>query len=141
MSKKTQKYCFIMIQEHSIKKKTPVVETSRRSTFIYTVHVGPALLATFYTDGTHGHCPYSYTLSIVLVLAQLQGMLPEGRGGCSRCLATNLSGSSAGGNLAEMLGQPKHAASPVPGSHAGSCLKLSLQSVHPDIRVSLEGRL
>lgn len=31
------------------------------------------------TDCTHGHCPYSYILSVVLVLAQLQGMLPEGR--------------------------------------------------------------
>lgn len=63
-------------------------------------------------------------------------MLPEGWGGCSQCLATNLSGSSAGGNPAEMLGQPKHAASPVPGSHAGSCLKHFLQSVHLDITAS-----
>lgn len=90
-----------------------------------------------YTDCTRGHCPYSSTLnSIVLALAQLQGMPPEGWGGCSQCLATNLSGSSAGGNPAEMRGQPKHAASPVPGSHAGSCLKHFLQSVHLDITAS-----
>lgn len=111
------------------------------------------MLHILYTDCTRGPCPLSYILhrlyrwalpsqlysktSIVLVLAQLQGTLPEGRGGYSRCLATNLTGSSAGGNLVEMLGQPKHAASPVPGSHTGSCLKLSLQSVHLDIIVSL----
>lgn len=105
-----------------------------------------------YRHCTCGPCPLRYILhrlytralplqlysktSIVLVLAQLQGMLPEGWGGYSQCLATNLSGSSAGGNLAEMLGQPKHAASPVPGSHAGSCLKLFLQSVHLDIMAS-----
>lgn len=140
---KNQKHCFIMNPRTLYKKKQNKNSSCRNE---QTQHI-------LYTDCTRGPCPLSYILhrlytwalplqlysniSIVLVLAQLQGTLPEGRGGCSRCLATNLAGTSAGGNLAEMLGQPKHAASPVPGSHAGSCLKLSLQSVHLDIIVSL----
>lgn len=38
-----------------------------------------------------------------------------------------------------MLGQPKHAASPVPGSHEVNCLLFFLQSVHLGI-LALSGR-
>lgn len=67
--------------------------------------------------------------AIVLLLAQLQGMLPQGRGGCSQCWATKLSGSRDAGSA--------QAASPVPGSPAGSCLKLFLRSVRLHILASL----
>lgn len=62
------------------------------------------------TDYTHGHCPTAilqHQAASVLPLAQLQGTVPQKWGGFSQCRATNLSGSPAGGNLAEMLGQPK----------------------------------
>lgn len=63
------------------------------------------------TDCTHGHCPYSYTLKPGCFQSSYwhssRECCPQGWGGCSQGWATNLSGSPAGGNLAEMLDQPK----------------------------------
>lgn len=91
------------------------------------------------TDCTHGHCPYSYTLK--------PGCFSPPVGTAPGNVAPGMGRMQSGPGY-KPLWQPSRwkscrdagsaqAASSVPGSPAGSCLKLFLRSVHLHIMASL----